>query len=294
MDLDRDGHDDILTGSYWPGHVYLFRGKGDGTYAKGQTLDDDSGGKLHGGKPWKSEREPDMNSLAAAPYAADLDGDGDYDLLIGNIAGRVIFKENIGTARAPKFAAEGRPIHAAGKDLSVDRDAGPVCADWNQDGLLDLIVGSDNGAVWCFLNAGTKTSPKFGSGTKLLDSVQIDWQNPPSEKIPPTGHGVRTKICVVDYTGDGRLDLLVGDYASSQAEAPKLSPEQVRMRDALRKEQGELNQAFSELMSDANKAESDEAERLQKKLSDVYEKLRPLESQHVSHGYVWLYVQKGA
>ena len=28
------------------------------------------------------------------------------------------------------------------------------------------------------------------------------------------GRGVRSQICVIDYNGDGKLDLLVGDYSN--------------------------------------------------------------------------------
>lgn len=292
MDLDGDRHDDIITGSYWPGHVYLFRGKSDGSYAKGEVLEDSAGRKLLGSKPWQSEQTPDMDSLAAAPHAADLDGDGDYDLLLGNIAGRVIFKENLGSTRAPKFAADGRALQAGGADIKVEGDAGPICADWNQDGLLDLIVGSGDGAVWCFLNTGTRTAPSFAAGSMLLSAAKHDWQNLPREGEEPTGHGLRTKVCVTDYTGDRRLDLLVGDYVYFQTPAPVLSPEQVRERDALREEQAELSGAYRRLTRDEGQAESAEAKALREKMSQLYAKLQPLEPQGVSHGFVWLYARK--
>ncbi|MFW6125217.1 MAG: FG-GAP-like repeat-containing protein, partial [Pirellulales bacterium] len=42
MDLDADGRDDILSGS-WPGQLYLFHRNEDGTFAAGEVIDDRDG-----------------------------------------------------------------------------------------------------------------------------------------------------------------------------------------------------------------------------------------------------------
>ena len=39
----------------------------------------------------------------AAPAAYDVDGDGDFDLVIGDAAGRVSYYENTGTSKKPQF-----------------------------------------------------------------------------------------------------------------------------------------------------------------------------------------------
>ena len=101
MDLDGDGHDDILSGSYWPGDLFLFRGKADGAFEKGEILKDLEGKNLSSGPPWSSPKKPEMDSLAASPFAFDADGDGVLDLYVGNISGRVILIPNEGTAKKP-------------------------------------------------------------------------------------------------------------------------------------------------------------------------------------------------
>ena len=48
-------------------------------------------------------------------------------------------------------------------------NASPEVVDWNEDGLLDLLVASGTGdeAVWLYLNKGTKEQYKFESYEEL-------------------------------------------------------------------------------------------------------------------------------
>ncbi len=94
MDLDDDGRRDVISGSYWPGHISWFRGLADGEFEMGRELLDVDGKPLHAGRPWPSEKKPDLDSLAAAPWMIDWDDDGDLDLLVGNIAGHVVLIRN--------------------------------------------------------------------------------------------------------------------------------------------------------------------------------------------------------
>ena len=113
MDFDGDGHLDILSGSYWPGEIWLFRGKGGGGFEKGGALEDSVGGKLHAGPPWKDKDTPEMDSLAAAPFAYDHDGDGDLDLLVGQFnQGKLRIYRNTGTNEKPAY--EGFKFFEAG------------------------------------------------------------------------------------------------------------------------------------------------------------------------------------
>ncbi|MSR62435.1 MAG: VCBS repeat-containing protein, partial [Planctomycetes bacterium] len=75
MDLDRDGRVDLLSGSYSPGDLYLFAGTAPG-FAAPRVLQDAHGGALRVGR-------------AAWPFACDWDRDGDLDLVLGNMYGKV-------------------------------------------------------------------------------------------------------------------------------------------------------------------------------------------------------------
>jgi len=155
VDFNNDGKIDIISGG-WSGEVYLFRQNADGTYAARETIEDADG------KPLKV-------TSASVAYAADWDGDGDLDLLIGDINGEIHLATNDGTRDKPAFHMTG-PIEANGGKLRVaGGDAGPIVADWDGDGKPDLLVGCGDGSVQWFRNVGEKGKPpQLAAGVALV------------------------------------------------------------------------------------------------------------------------------
>src|SRR5262249_42289078 len=94
VDWNGDGKIDLLVGDIG-GSVYLVLNEGTAKkYAFGR------GNQLQtGGKPLR------VNGGDAGPFAADWDGDGKLDLLVGAGDGSVWFYRNIGTAKEPELAA---------------------------------------------------------------------------------------------------------------------------------------------------------------------------------------------
>jgi hypothetical protein len=75
-------------------------------------------------------------------------------------------------------------------------------ADWNGDGLIDLIAGALDGTVRVYLNDGAPEAPHLVGGLTVQDggiTLQV-----------PTG---RSSPSVFDLDGDGRKDLICGNTA---------------------------------------------------------------------------------
>jgi len=141
-----------------------------------------------------------------ACHAVDWDGDGRTDLLLGARHGEVFLARNDG-----KGFAEPVQLEAGGKPLKApSADAGPHAADWDGDGDLDLLVGDDKGRVTLYRNEGTRTEPKLAAGETLIPERGgrfVQERCKLSEEC-----AMRAKPWVVDWNGDGKPDLLVGDF----------------------------------------------------------------------------------
>lgn len=167
----------------------------------------------------------------ATPYAFDWDGDGDEDLIVGNTAGYIGLIENLdGDPHSPKLAepvylqAGGRPIRIqAGPNGSIQ---GPceakwgyttqTVADWNQDGLPDLLVNSIWGEVLWYQNIGTRTKPELARAQIVkvewngdVPKPEWNWWNPRRNQLVTQW---RTTPVAVDFNQDGLMDLVMLDH----------------------------------------------------------------------------------
>ena len=126
-----------------------------------------------------------------APALADIDGDGDPDLLVGTWNQGVLLFRNRGTARAPRFAREAAPL----VELSRGSHASPAVGDLDGDGDLDLVVGESSGEINVWRNEGSRTAPVYALVTEALLGLDV---------------GRRSAPAIADLDGDGILDLVVG------------------------------------------------------------------------------------
>jgi hypothetical protein len=127
----------------------------------------------------------------------DWNGDGKYDLLLGDKEGFVIVYTNDGSNASPQFGNRMR-LRAGGQEIKVKGPSTPCLVDWNEDGKKDLLVGDDGGYLFVFINAGTNKEPEYASMAK----VQANYKD--------LDVGGKASACVVDWNADGRLDLLIG------------------------------------------------------------------------------------
>ncbi len=128
----------------------------------------------------------------------DLDGDGDLDLISGDLLGNFHYFENIGSSATPLFGtAQLNPFSLS----DIGDYSSPVFADLDGDGDLDLISGDELGDFYYFPNNGTTSSPMFGA-------VQL---NP----FSLTDIGDYSSPELADMDGDGDLDLISGAKSGS-------------------------------------------------------------------------------
>jgi hypothetical protein len=168
----------------------------------------------------------------ATPFGCDWDGDGDTDIISGNTAGYIEFFENLSgpNVAQPKWNAprrlevDGQPFRIqAGENGSVQGPAEAKwgyttlnVADWDGDGLADIIFNSIWGRVQWLRNIGTRTSPKLAAP----QPIEVAWpgQAPKPAWVwwQPQGNELvtqwRTTPLVYDFTGDGLVDLAMLDH----------------------------------------------------------------------------------
>jgi hypothetical protein len=126
-----------------------------------------------------------------APAVADLDGDGNPDLVLGGWRDRVQWWRNAGTASAPLWAM----ADSALVTLTRGSNTVPALADLDGDGDLDLMVGEASGQLNLYRNAGSASRPAFELVSDVFLGLDV---------------GRRSAPALADVDGDGRPDLLLG------------------------------------------------------------------------------------
>jgi outer membrane protein assembly factor BamB len=91
-----------------------------------------------------------VQSSMLSPCFTDLERDEDDDLVIGRSDGTLMLFTNIGTLSSPYWALPNYPYG----EIDVGAQSFPTFADLDNDGLEDLIVGSQNGPVYLIRNRG--------------------------------------------------------------------------------------------------------------------------------------------
>jgi hypothetical protein len=159
------------------------------------------------------------------PTTVDWNGDGVPDILVGNSEGYILFFENIGTLEEPRFLP-GKRVRAGGGDIHVQAGyAGslqglqearwgylsPNVADWNADGLPDILTGDITGNFMIYLNHGTPKHPQLAPAHPLYcDGIDLHgkW------RVRPAVAAIGGRMAAVILDGDDQLHLYwrIDDY----------------------------------------------------------------------------------
>ena len=227
FDWDGDGDDDILCGNT-AGYILFFENLSGPRvekpkWAAPRRLDAD--GKTirimagpNGSIQGPAEAKWGYTTLSVA----DWDDDSLPDLIVNSIWGKVIWYRNTGTRTVPKLAAA-QPIEVEwdggkqptlawgwlrpeGKGLLTQWRTTPFAVDWNGDGRMDLVMLDHEGHLAFFERARRGGKPVLLSPRRIF----CDDQGKPLRLASGSaGRSGRRKLCVVDWDGDGKLDILL-------------------------------------------------------------------------------------
>ncbi len=218
IDWDEDGDLDLVIGQE-DGRVLFCENRG--------TLQD---GLPLFNEPRFFQQQADEVKLGilCTPTACDWDGDGDEDILAGDGSGRVGWFENLGGT--PPRWQQVRYLQADNEEIRIQAGENgsiqgpceakwgysvPCVADWDKDGLPDLMLNSIWGKIVWYRNIGTRAAPRLAAA----ESVKIAWQGEARYPAwnwwrPADNEFVsqwRSSVQALDLNHDGYLDLVALD-----------------------------------------------------------------------------------
>jgi len=233
VDWDTDGDEDLICGNT-AGHIAFIEnldGANPPKWNRPQLLE--AGGRtlrLQAGPNGSIQGPCEAKWGYTTLSVADWDHDGRRDLVVNSIWGKVIWFRNIGTRSNPRLAP-GRPVtvqwqgdppklawnwwNPQANELATQWRTTPCVVDWDQDGLNDLVMLDHEGYLAFFQRRRQDSELILLPGRRLFEGGIYDSRHRPQGEGPlrlnngSAGSSGRRKLCITDWDGDGRLDLLV-------------------------------------------------------------------------------------
>jgi hypothetical protein len=178
-DFDNDGDQDILVGRDSHGFIYY---KNVGSSTAGIWQDNSALFSNLG-----------LFTYWNSPDLVDLNNDGLFDLVFGTAEGPLLYYVNTGTLLAPEWMYDASLF---GGVLDAGGASSPVFFDFDSDGDLDMICGSQLGNIKYYQNTGTQHAPAWVENSSYFASID---------------HSIYSAAAIGDISGDGLPDAIVGD-----------------------------------------------------------------------------------
>ncbi len=202
VDLGAGHERDLITGSR-QGNLIFYRNKA----ARGFELETK---RLVAGKDGNALRHPSINPSVCA-YPGGLIACGEGSLYFYRFTGQ--------------WAKTGAPMYAEpvsvlqeNADLYAGTLPSPTTVDWNGDGTLDILVGNSEGFVLFFENIGSDDAPQFLPASRVRAGgrdIQVQAGYSGSLQGLQEARWGYLSPNVIDWNGDGALDLITGDITGN-------------------------------------------------------------------------------
>lgn len=190
IDINDDDDLDLFWGDFFSNSLYFIENQGNSISPDMQRISD----------VYPINSDSVNTSGFNMPRFTDIDSDGDYDLFVSvlydpTVPQSLMFYENTGNAQSANHILRTNDFL---KTLDVGNNSSPVFVDIDNDGDLDLFIGSfnnPNGSIHFLENTGTVSNPSFYYSDSQYFNIMSDLVVTPA---------------FGDLDNDGDYDLLAG------------------------------------------------------------------------------------